>query len=372
MSHDVFEDELRTLLHGATQAENSAFHDIDTAEVLGSGRRVERRRRMAAAGATLAAVTVVGIGSWAALDGPSDRALQVPATRTSAPATGPVTALLEPFADLSSSTDGRPLSIPGPRRVGVRVAPDATPDLEYLAVGADGSTSMMGGSSLDGIPALASTWGTAGEDSHVLVGVLPEQAKEFQLITPMSDEGGHASTSVRAPLTGTGRQAFAVRFEVAGDADTVRHLLWWDGRGAVHDETGAIVPAVTLDDAQGTTVFVSEDLDRMGTFSTDGSQSMMELDGSLNSSGRPFLATGRGEGSRIDTLFAAVVPAGTTPGTVTPATGTEVTDPLTVSPLAGTDLAILWTRYSAPEAAKGSAYRSITWDEAGRTVTERP
>lgn len=96
--------------------------------------------------------------------------------------------------------------------------------------------------------------------------MLPEQAKEFQLITPMSDEGGHASTSVRAPLTGTGRQAFAVRFEVAGDADTVRHLLWWDGRGAVHDETGAIVPAVTLDDAQGTTVFVSEDLDRMGTF----------------------------------------------------------------------------------------------------------
>ena len=79
-----------------------------------------------------------------------------------------------------------------------------------------------------------------------------------------------------------------------------------------------------------------------------------------------------GEGSRIDTLFAAVVPAGTTPGTVTPATGTEVTDPLTVSPLAGTDLAILWTRYSAPEAAKASAYRSITWDEAGRAVTERP
>lgn len=87
---------------------------------------------------------------------------------------------------------------------------------------------------------------------------------------------------------------------------------------------------------------------------------MMELDGSLNSSGRPFLATGRGEGSRIHTLFAAVVPAGTTPGTVTPATGTEATDPLTVSPLAGTDLAILWTRYSAPEVAKGSAIRSIT------------
>ncbi|QKE83978.1 hypothetical protein [Arthrobacter sp. NEB 688] len=372
MSHDVFEDELRTLLRGATDAENPAFHDVDTAEVLGSGRRVVRRRRMAAAGAALAAATVVGIGSWAALDGSSDRALEVPATRTSAPATRPVTALLEPFSDLSSSTDGQPLSIPGPQRVGVRVVPGGTPDLEYLAIGADGSTSLMGGSSLDGIAPLASTSGTAGEDSHVLVGVLPEQAKEVQLVTPLTDEGGHASTSVRAPLAGTGRQAFAVRFEVAGDADTVRHLLWWDGRGTVHDETGAVVPAVTLGDAERTTVFVSEGLDRMGTFSTDGGQSMMALDGSRNSSGRPFLGSGRGEGSRIDYLFAAVVPAGTTPGTLTPTTGTEVTDPLTVAPVPGTDLAILWTRYSAPESVEGSGYRSITWDEGGRTVTERP
>ncbi|WP_030529579.1 hypothetical protein [Phycicoccus jejuensis] len=372
MSHDVFEDELRTLLRGATEAENPAFHDIDTTEVLGSGRRVVRRRRMAAAGAALATVTVVGIGSWAALDGSSDRALEVPATRTSAPSVRPVTALLEPFSDLSSSTDGEPLAIPGPQRVGVRIAPGGTPDLEYLAVGADGSTSMLGGSSLDGVPALASTWGTAGPDAHVLVGVLPEQAKEFQLVTPMSDEGGHASTSARAPLAGTGRQAFAVRFEVAGDADTVQHLLWWDGRGTVHDETGAVVPAVTLDDAERTVVFVSEDLDRMGTFSADGGQSMMELDGSRNSSGRPFLGSGRGTGDRIDGLFAAVVPAGTTAGTFTPAAGTVVEDPLTIAPVPGTDLAVLWTRYSYPAAPGGPGYRSITWDEGGRTVTERP
>ncbi|HMM94138.1 hypothetical protein [Phycicoccus sp.] len=372
MTHDLFEDDLRSLLRGATEAEHDAFVDIDSAEVLGTGQRVLRRRRRALVGGTLAATVVLGVGGWAVLDRSGDRgALEVPATRSATP-TDPVTAVLDEFADLSSSTDGRALSIPGPRRVAVRVVPGRTPDLEYLSVDTDGGTSVMGGSSLDGVPALGATWGSAGPGAHVLVGVLPEQAEHFQLVSPMSDEGGHASTSVTAPLRGTGRKAFAVRFEVAGDADTVQHLLWWDGSGTVRDEQGTVVPAVTLDDAERTVVFVSEGLARLGTFSAEGGDTMMELDGSRNSSGRPFLATGRGDGDRIDTLFAAVVPAGTTPGTFTPTAGTTVTNPLAVVPVPGTDLAVLWTRFSHPVATKGSGYRSVTWDEGGRTVTERP
>jgi hypothetical protein len=373
MSTDTFEDELRFLLHDTADAEGTALGDVDPQVVLLQGRRVVRRRRMVAGAGIAAATVAVGLVGWSALGGGAERA-SVPAgtsQTTTAPGARAVTARLAPFSELADET-GKAQAIPGPRQVAVTIDPRRTPDLVYSEVGSNGALTMMGGSSLRGISATATTWGTAGEGSHVLVGVLPEQAVQFQLVTPTHDEGGHASTSVTEPLQGTGRQAFAVRFAEAGDADSVSHVLWWGEDRVVHDEKGTVVPSVALGDSDGTVIFVSEAFDRIGTFSKRDGATMMELDGSRNSSGRPVVSAGRSDGGDVAWLFAAVVPAGAEPGTVTPGPGSTVTTPLTKAPVSGTDLAVLWSRLSSPKDANDTGYASVTWTEDGRTVTQRP
>lgn len=369
MTHDVFEDELRSLLHGAADRQSDALTDVDTAAVLGAGHRVVRRRRVARTAGAVAAALVVGSATWAALDGQADRsAPRIPATRPAAPVAGPVTAVLDEFADLSGP-DGEPLPVPGPRQVAVRVAPGGA--LEYLEVGADGATSLLGTSTLDGVAPSGPTWTVVGDGGHVLVGVLPAQAQVLQPVTPLTDEGGHAWTTVRGDLPGTGLQAFALRFAAASDAAGVRHLLWRAADGTVRDESGAAVPSVALGDADDTVLFVAEDLGRFGTFGRDGA-TLTELAGARNSSGRPVLATGRGDGGRVVGLFAAVVPAAAEAGTMTPRAGTTVTHPLTKVPLPRTDLAVLWAAWSEPAGTDGAGYASVTWTEDGRTVTETP
>jgi hypothetical protein len=371
MTRDTFEDTVRVLLHDATRSEAEALPTVDVESVLGTGHRVLRRRRAAMVGATAAAALVLGVGGWSVLaqqQGPDQRTL--PATR-SATTGGPVTAVLDPFSDLTSP-DGKALDVPGPRQVAVTVDRSRTPDLVYSEVAPDGGLLLMGGSSLDGIPQPASTWGTAGADSHVLVGVLPAQAVQLLLVTPLTDEGGHASTTVTKALPGTGRQAFAVRFAEAGDADAVRHLLWWGQDGTVHDETGAVVPSVALGDDVGTTVFVAESLDRFGTFSHEGSASLMTLDATRNSSGRPVLSSAGGSGDRLAGIFVAVVPKSAVPGRLAPAPETLVTHQLAKALLPGTGKAVLWATYTAPMRASGSDYVEVSWTEDGRTVTQRP
>lgn len=369
MTPDVFEDELRTLLHGATEAQSPAFTDVDTDAVLFTGRRIVRRRRMAVVGGTLAATLVVGAGAWAIVRPTSDRALELPATRTTSPVGGAVTAVLDEFSDLSGP-DGSPLTTPGPRRLAVTVDPGAEPDLVFSSVAADGTRTVLAGSSLRGVGPLAATWGTGTGMDHVLVGVLPAQAIDLQLVTPLTDEGGHASTTVRAPLPGTARQAFATRF-AEPDAASVQHLVWQGRDGSVHDETGAVLPSVRLTDTARTTVYLGKGLGRLGTFGADGA-TMIGLDTSRNSSGRPFLSTGRGEGATMQTLFAAVVPAGSVPGATPLVPGATLTHPLSVVPLPGTDRAVLWATFSSPLSAQGAPYRSISWSEVGRTVTQTP
>lgn len=373
MTRDTFEDTVRLLLHEAIRSEAEALPAVDLESVLGTGHRVLRRRRAAMVGATAAATLVLGVGGWAVLEqqhGGDGRT--VPATRSATTTGGPVTAVLDPFSELTG-TDGAPLDVPGPRQLAVTVDPSRTPDLVYselLQVGWE--QRVVGGSSLRGLPSLASTWGTAGDGSHVLVGVLPEEAVQLQLVTPLTDEGGHASTTVTKPLPGTGRQAFAVRFAEAGDADAVRHLLWWGRDGTVHDETGAVVPAVALGDDEGTTVFLAESFDRFGTFSQRGGSAMMQLDGTRNTSGRPVLSTAGGRGSRLAGIVVAVVPDSAVPGPLTPAAGTVVTHQLEKALLPGTGKAVLWATYTTPMRASGPDYVDVSWTEDGRTVTQRP
>jgi hypothetical protein len=372
MTRDTFEDSLRVLLHEATRSEAEALPPVDVASVLGTGHRVLRRRRAAMLGATAAATLVLGAGGWAVLaqqHGPDEQTL--PATR-SATSGSIVTAVLDPFSELAGP-DGTPRGVPGPRQVAVSLDPSGRePELRYAEVRPHGGLVSLGGSSLRGVPSLATTWGSAGGGTHVLVGVLPAEAVQFQLVTPLTDEGGHASTAVTSALPGTGRQAFAVRFAEAGDADAVRHLLWWGGDGTVHDETGAVVPSVALGDDEGTTVFLAQSLDRFGSFSREGSASMMRLDGTRNSSGRPVLSSAGGSGARLAGLFVAVVPDSAVPGRLAPGTGTIVTQPLSKAVIPGTGSAVLWATYTAPMRASGPDYVDVSWTEDGRTVTQRP
>lgn len=253
------------------------------------------------------------------------------------------------------------------------IDPTHTPDLIYSQVDPDGTLTMMGGSSLDGVAALTSTWGTAGEGSHVVVGVLPGQARAFQLVTPITDEGGHPSTSVTKRIPGTDRQAFAVRFADAGDAGAVRHLLWWAPDGTVHDENGAVIASVALADEEDTTFFFAENLDRMGTFSANGGASMMTLDASRNSSGRPVLSTGTGRSGEMRGLFVAVVPRGTKAGDIAADPRTRVThEPATIE-LPGTDSSVLWAAFTTQPPTTGSAWPSVSWTEpGGHHVTQKP
>jgi hypothetical protein len=367
MSTDTFEDELRTLLHGATEGQSPAFEDVDTDAVLASGRRIVRRRRLAAVGGSVAAALVVAAGTWAAVGDSAGRAAPIPATRTttSVPTTGTVSAELE-TSELRSEGNGS-LSQPGQT---IQVAIDRATGVVRYSTLRDGAPSVVAVGRVPSNPR-GVTW-TSLSSSRLLVGVMPAEAVQSQLVTPTYNEGGHASTFVDEPLQGTGLQAFAVSFAEVGDAALVSHVLWWGEDRAVHDETGATVPSVALGDPDGTVVYVAEELDRMGTFSDGDGTTMMQLDGSRNSSGRPVLSTGRGDGGNVSWLFAAVVPAGAEPGTVTPGLGATVTTPLTKALVRGTDLAILWSRQSSPKAAKGSGYASVTWNEDGRTVTQTP
>lgn len=372
MTNDLFEDQVRAQLHGATEAESHAFLDVDPSAVILSGHRVVRRRRLIAVGGTAAAAVLGGLLAWSALGTGVDRA-SVPAGPAPTTATAPGgTVVLDAFSDLAGA-DGTPLSIPGPRRVAVTVDPSRTPDLVYSEVDDTGNLTTIGGSSLDGIGRLAATWGTAGAGSHVVAGVLPARARAFQLVTPMTDEGGHPSTTVTAELPVAGRQAFAVRFAEPSDAEAVRHLLWWGTDGVVRDEGGAVVPSANLGDPDGTTVFLASTIDRMGTFSRDGGASITTLDASRNSSGRPVLAASRGGADGMTGLFVVVVPAASTPGAFTPSGATTVSQPLAKVALEGSDRALLWAGYTTAPTATGSPWTSVTWTEpGGKVVTERP
>ena len=372
MSTDTFEDTLRELLRESVDAEGGAYLDLDPAVVVVRGRRVVRRRRAAVGVGVAAASVVVGLVGFSALGSGADRT-SVPASPSATRAAGPVTAVLDSFSDLSDSDSGDPLSIPGPRRMAVTLDPTADPDVVYWDVADNGSRTALESSTLEGVGPLGATWTTTGEGSHVVVGVLPEQARAFSLVTPITDAGGGMSTTSEKVLPGTGRKAFGTRFSDATEAGGASHLIWWSTDRTVHDESGTVIPSVSLGDPEGTTVYVAQSLDRMGTFALGGSGTTMTLDASRNSSGRPVISMARGDVRDLAGLFVAVVPDGTTAGTMTPEPGGTVTGKPTVVDIPGSDRSVLWATYTSTKSAPGSAYSSVTWTEPGdRVVTERP
>ena len=158
MSTDTFEDELRSLLHDTADAEGPAYVDVDPNAVVTTGRRVVRRRRaVAGAGIAAAAVAARRVGR--------DR-------RASSAAAGRDTRR-RPHGAGRASTPG--LTAPsGADFVRSRLAVSRPRRRERHAL-AETTRSMLGGS----------TWSTRPpprpggrcDGSHVVVGVVPEQAR---------------------------------------------------------------------------------------------------------------------------------------------------------------------------------------------------
>ncbi len=93
MSTDTFEGELRSLLHDTADAEGPAYVDVDPNAVVTQGRRVVRRRRMAAGAGVAAATLVLGAGAWAVLDQGSRRQGWSPCRRPRSASAGPPTSI---------------------------------------------------------------------------------------------------------------------------------------------------------------------------------------------------------------------------------------------------------------------------------------
>ncbi|MBM6400788.1 hypothetical protein [Phycicoccus sonneratiae] len=255
MSHDVFEDELRARLLGATEAEAPAFHDIDTAEVLGTGRRIVRRRRMAAVGGTLAAVTVLGAGSWAVLDGTTNRAAdEIPATRSSGPQVAPdVVSVSLPAGDGGAVPV---YTVHLERRTGrVTVA----------SVSAAGTATDLG--DVGRVPAdrPSAVYATVSHDPFVAVGVVPADAEQLMPRFTGGDLGGVSTEEGALPTTTW--KAFLVHSEKSpADADLTG--LDWAGGGRVFDEGGRQLPSAGLGDR---TVYLDTAGGEVGVVTADGS-----------------------------------------------------------------------------------------------------
>lgn len=362
MNQTQYEEQLRTSLLEA--ADGHGDIDLDPMSIISDGTRVVRRRRIGQAVAGTAAATLVAVGAWAVTSG-MGRDDALPAGRSTPIISSASQWQSTTLENLSGELNGSPRV--GPSTFSVSVNPSVTngENIRYAAVAADGTTSSIGGSGAT-LTGRATTWGTgSGLDGRVVLGVMPKAAKDFQVILPMDPKGGHASTHTTAAIPGTDLQAFAIFFEVRGDAEKITDIVWTDGRGGVTDAQGRTVPATQVADAgRGTsqsltytTVFVTDTT--LGTFS-DGGASWFDL-GQVPRGEFPEIFTSRqGEpGSREVGLFALLVPGGATHASAT-LSGITAEGIAEVHSLGGRSL------IAVPFTGTGQAKRSVTlnWTDA--------
>ncbi len=315
MSHDVFEDRLRAELRGATEAEAPAFLDIDPTEVLGTGRRVVRRRRMAVAGGTLAAVAVLGAGSWAVLDGSADRAApEIPATRTS---TG---RLVE-------------ATLPGPAGAtyAVRLDPATGDVVTVLRRRGTAATALVGRVSPAGSGA---AWGTVSVDPFVVLGVVPDEADQ---VMTRYDGGDLGSTGMdEVPLPGTEFKAVIFTSEKS-PGDAVLAGIDYAVTGRVFTSSGTELPSATVGDR---TVYVDAEGDEIGVIEADGSATRPLP--AAGSSDRPHISSARGAtGQALVTTAAVIVPIGAQDVAVEVAPGATLRSTDSVPLFGGSGLAVI-------------------------------
>ena len=279
MTHDTFDDELRTLLHDAADAERDHYLDVDPATTLHDGTRVVRRRRLLATAVTSVLALVLGIAGWAALSGSVDRAQQLPATPPPS-ATGTVSATL--WLDDGSAV-GVSLDT-GTGAVGlVRTAENGVLDRATPRVASLGRPSV--------------TYATVVRDPLVVAGVMPAGATG--LLPQWQGVDGPSSSAV-ADLPGTQYQAFALRAEQPARDGRLMDMYWQESDG-VHAVNRGTLPSTVLDD---TLVFLDAPNGTLGV--RTGATTSVTPTGADTAAGRPPHG-GMISGDGVQT-FVAVVP----------------------------------------------------------------
>ena len=351
MSTDTFEDELRTLLHDTADAEGPAYVDVPPDEVLAQGHRVVRRRRMAAGAGIAAAVVALGAVGAVTLGNGIDRTSE-PAATTSAPtATGPVS------AEISTTLDGK-VAPRADAPVSARVQVDEqTRKWSVTLTDSQGRQTTRPAATLPANPGF-STYIEVGSPPDLVVGVMPAVAKG--IVALWLTEPVESSFS-SAPLPGTDRQAFAIRYSAAPDpkvaGDTILAGFDWTDGKQVFDSAGAEVPSARVHDD---VVFVDRNQDLFGIFGDGNTVSKRLRDTPAGQV--PVVMSGRvpeGSDTMVSTVL-VVLPAEARGVQATAVPGATLLSTNTVSGLSTSD-AMVVLRVRMPKEKPGTGIQRLSW-----------
>lgn len=344
MSTDTFEGELRSLLHDTADAEGPAYVDVDPYAVVSQGRRVIRRRRLAAGAGIAAAVVAVGLVGFAALGGGVRGAEPVPGSSTTATTTGTVSVELTKGAD-TAPEGGAPAGDPA-----VRVTVDRVSGRVDYLVDRGGVFVPAGTDTMPTAPQ-AATWVSPAGIDGLVVGIVPAAATD---LFPVWAGDVPGATHTMEALGSTSYQAFAIWH--TGDTG-LAGLDWSDGE-RVYSSLGLPLPS----GRSGTAVaFVDRQLGQFGILD-DGTAATKSLR-DVPTAQVPVLMTGRARSGSdlMDNTVLVVLPAGAQRVDAVPVEGATLESVNTA--LSSTDDTIVILRVTAPGDA-GTGVRRVTWTAA--------
>jgi hypothetical protein len=348
MSTDTFEDELRSLLRETADAEGPAYVDVDPHAVVTSGRRVIRRRRLAAGAGIAAAVAALGLAAWAAVGSGVDHdAAPVPAA--SITATAPVNTVLERSGPLN---DAKGREVVAPVRVRVGVDP-LNRTWSHAFVGDDGEPVSI---TSEPLPAGGrATWTQSSDGPGVVTGLLPERATDF--VTVWSGDAP-TSTSARAPLPGTGYQSFAL-WHSGGPSTQLGALYWTDGQ-QVYTSLGTRIRSAKFDDALA---FVDETTGLYGIFGQDGSVTKQVDD--TPADWMPAVMSGKQEpgSAMVENTVLVLLPAGADRAEVKAVEGATLLSAHTAGGQ-GTNRMMVLTRLLVPSDSPDTGIDYVRWTDS--------
>jgi len=357
MTNDTFEDELRSLLRDTADAEGPAYVDVDPHAVVTRGRRVVRRRRMAAGAGIAAAVLAIGAGGALVNGVGQDR------TDTTVPA-GPTTGLgsgsFSVDLDVSSALQGTITPLPNdPTSVRVDVN-QQTKKWQVTVTGSDGRPTMRPAATLPANPRF-STYAEVGNRPGLIVGLMPLAAKD---IVPVWATDPVESSVSSALVMGADRRAFAIRYSAAPDpnvpGDTIfAGFAWTDGE-KVFTSAGTSVPSARLLDS---VAFVDETQGLFGLFGPKTTASKRLIDppeGKL-----PGLVTGKLpiNSATMQTSVLVLLPAGAKGVDVSASSGATVHN-IDTAPAGSVGRTMVMVRLTTPKDTPGSGVERLRWINA--------
>ncbi len=361
MSTDTFEDQLRSLLHDTADAEGPAYVDVDPNAVVTSGRRVIRRRRMATGAGIAAAVLAIGAGSALVAGVGQDRAdTTVPAGPTAGLGRGAVFVDL----DVSSALQGTLKPLPNnPTRVRVDVN-EGTRMWRVTVTGSDGRPTTRPAATLPANPRF-STYAEVGNRPGLIVGVMPAAARD---IAPIWKTDSVESSLSTAPVPGTDRQAFALRYSGEPDPNLPSGTVlggfdWTDGE-EVFTSAGTAVPSARFGDALA---FVDETQGLFGLFGGETTASKRLVDTPLGK--LSALMTGKvpSGSARMESTVLVLLPAGVTGVDVTPTPGAAIRS-VDSAPGGSIGKTMVLVRLTEPGTTPGTGIKRVGWTNPDGTM----